>query len=159
MIKYVGVGECGVSDQPDDRIKTMALGSCVGIIIFSKIRPIAGLLHIQLPESSINRQLAQQKPGTFADTGIPLMVRRFQDYGCMGTELVVKMVGGASVMDPQNTFNIGKRNILAARKILWGLKLWPAAEDVGGEFSRTVTVHIGARKVILSSPGKPDWEV
>jgi len=159
MTKYVGVGEWAVSNQAAESIKTMALGSCVGVIIFSKIRTAAGLLHVQLPESSINKQLAQTKPGTFADTGIPLMLRKFQELGCAGSELVIKLVGGASVMDPQNTFNIGKRNVLAVRKVLWALKLWPTVEDVGGEFSRTVTVQVGTRKVILSSPGKPDWEV
>jgi len=34
-----------------------------------------------------------------------------------------------------------------------------AAEDVGGNFSRTVTVTVRNGEVMLSSPGRPNWKL
>ncbi|MBF0500332.1 MAG: chemotaxis protein CheD [Candidatus Riflebacteria bacterium] len=157
MIKYVGVGDVAVSATPGETLKTMALGSCVAVLAVGTVKPVIGLLHIQLPESSLNAVLAQQKPAMFADTGIPLLIKQLSNLGIQSRDLTIKLAGGAQIMDPNNTFNIGKRNILATRKVLWNLRLWPAAEDVGGEFSRTVTMI--DRRIILSSPGREDWEL
>jgi chemotaxis protein CheD len=55
----------------------------------------------------------------FADTGIPLLFRRAYECGAEKRRLVVRVVGGAQVMDREGVFNIGKRNYLALRKILW----------------------------------------
>ena len=100
-------------------------------------------------------------PGYFADTGIVALIRHMQAIGCKGPGpgqgFTVKLAGGANVMDTNDTFMIGKRNILAAKKILWRYGLAPLAEDVGGSISRTVSVMVNTGEVILSSPGRGDW--
>lgn len=159
MTIYVGVGDLAVCDIPGQQLKTMALGSCIAVLAFSKKSPVTGMLHFQLPESSINPNLAKEKPAMFADTGIAKLFREFSAKGVAPAEMIVKLVGGAQIMDPQNTFNIGKRNYLAAKKILWANRIWPAKEDVGGNHSRTVSVSIGKDIVELSSPGIPDWKI
>ena len=62
-------------------------------------------------------------------------------------------------MDPNGTFNIGKRNVLAIRKILWKLRLGARKEDVGDNFSRTVSVDVDTGKVLISSPKRGEWEL
>ena len=62
-------------------------------------------------------------------------------------------------MDSNDTFQIGKRNALAIKKILWANGMGAVAEDLGGNFSRTVTVSVSAGQVTLSSPGKPNWQI
>jgi chemotaxis protein CheD len=157
---YVGVGELAATNNPNEVIKTMALGSCVGVIVVSPLQKIAGLLHIALPESSINQKLSKLRPGMFADTGIPRLLEAIKQKGYDGkNRLIVKLAGGASIMDPNNTFNIGKRNVLAARKILWAYRLGAMAEDVGLSFSRTVSVDPVSGKVLISSPGRGEWEL
>ena len=47
-------------------------------------------------------------------------------------------------MDPQNIFDIGKRNYLALRKSLWKAGILLASEAVGGNRSRTVFLEIGS---------------
>jgi chemotaxis protein CheD len=54
---------------------------------------------------------------------------------------------------------IGKRNILAVKKILWGYGLAPLAEDVGGSISRTVSVSVKTGEVTLSSPARGQWNL
>ncbi len=134
---YVGVGEFAVSNKPGDTIKTMALGSCVGVIILSQELRAAGLLHVALPDSTINRERSEKRPGMFADTGIEALVSDMVKIGYTGNgNLMVKLVGGAAIMDPNNTFNIGKRNLLAVKKALWKHKLGAITEDVEGTISR-----------------------
>jgi chemotaxis protein CheD len=72
-------------------------------------------------------------------------------------KLIVKLAGGSVIMDPKNTFNIGKRNVLAIKKILWEMGLGARKEDIGGTISRTVSVYVDTGRVVISSPGRDDW--
>ena len=45
------------------------------------------------------------------------------------------------------------------RKVLWRHGLGPVSEDVGGNFSRSVAVYQETGRVVLSSPGRDNWEV
>lgn len=157
---YVGVGEYEVSKTPGEIVKTLALGSCVAVVILDPKNKLVGLLHVALPESSINKKRAMERPGMFADTGIPKLLDEIKKFGYDGNgRLIVKLAGGASIMDPNNTFNIGKRNVLAIRKILWRFRLGAIAEDVRGNISRSVSVDMNTGKVIVTSPGRGEWEL
>ena len=157
----LGVGDFGASNKQEDTIKTYALGSCVGVIMVDPKARIAGMIHVALPDSNINPAKAKQHPGYFADTGIPLLIRDMQKLGFngKGRGLIVKIAGGANILDPNNTFSIGKRNVLAIKKILWGLGMGVVAEDVGGSFSRTVSVELRMGKMEISCPGRCTWKL
>ena len=156
----VGIGEYHISNKPGEVIKTMALGSCVGIMIYAPKLKTAAMAHVALPDSSIGADKAKILPAYFADSAIPLLVKEYQKLGVSRpSELIIKLAGGASIMDPNGTFNIGKRNVLAIRKILWKHRLGARREDVGKDFSRTVTMEIDTGRVIISSPGKGKWEL
>jgi len=155
---YVGIGEYTVSKTT--QIKTMALGSCVAVILLDPKNRAAGLLHVALPDSSLNPKKAEAKPGMFADSGIPKLLEEMQQLACNGQrDFIVKLAGGASMMASNRIFNIGQRNILAVREHLRRYHLGVGAEDVGGTISRTVTVDIVTGKVRISSPGKGEWEL
>lgn len=155
----VGIGGLAATNTPGDVVKTIALGSCVGIILLDPRRRAVGLLHVALPDSNINRDLAVAKPGYFADTGIPFLISRMAGLGCQASQLIVKLAGGASIMDPNENFNIGKRNLLAIKKILWRYSLGAAVEETGDSISRTVTVEVDTGRVVISSPGRRDLEI
>jgi chemotaxis protein CheD len=150
----IGIGEWAVSSGADDILKTYALGSCVAVLIYDKAIRLAGLIHIALPDSTINPEKALQSPGYFADTGLPLMIEEMKKRGATRPNLRLKLAGGASVMDPSNLFDIGKRNILAAKRIMWKSSLGPIAEDTGGIISRTVSLRIIDGETIISSASK-----
>ncbi|HIJ89990.1 MAG: chemotaxis protein CheD [Desulfobulbaceae bacterium] len=159
----VGVGEFAVSNDPGEVIKTFALGSCVAVIFLHKPTRTVGLIHVALPESSISPDIVRDRPGYFVDTGIPAILKKMAACATPGANLtqgmMVKIAGGANVLDTNNTFNIGKRNVLALKKILWPLGMGPVAEDVGGSISRTVSVSVETGKIALSSPTKGVWEL
>ncbi len=148
----VGIGELAVSKNPGEIIKTFGLGSCVAIVVLDpKVRAV-GLIHIALPDSTINPEKAKKQPGYFADTGIPYLLSEMAKLGShpKGQGLNIKLIGGAQVMDPNQRFNIGKRNILNIKKILWSYNIAVVAEEIGGHVSRTVDVDVGTGRVTIS---------
>ena len=73
-------------------LKTFALGSCIGVAMLAPRRfpggpPVAGLLHIALPDSSVNQKLSLERPGYFADTGIPILIEKMLAYGCQFADI------------------------------------------------------------------------
>lgn len=155
----LGVGDWGVSTQLGETIKTIGLGSCVAVMIADPGLRIAGMVHIALPDSNLGKDRSRELPGYFADTGIDILFEGMKKIGYPIHERkpTVKLAGGAAILDPNNTFNIGKRNILAIKRILWSKGLGSAAEDLGGTISRTVSIDVGGSDVKISSPGKESW--
>ncbi len=157
----LGVGEYGASNTADGTVKTFALGSCIAVIIMHPPTMTVGMVHVALPDSSTNAERAKERPGYFADTGIPALMQEMGKISGNKTPkgYVVKIAGGAKVMDPDSLFNIGERNDLAIKKILWKFGLGPLASDVGGSISRTVAGYVNTGEIILSSPGREDWKL
>jgi chemotaxis protein CheD len=157
----LGIGELAATCEPNVELMIHALGSCVGVVMMDPaVRGIA-LDHVALPESTASPEHAQRLPGYFADTAIPAMLNALKQCGSRanGTELIVKLVGGAVFLDKQNVFNIGKRNVLALKKTLWQHGIGVMAEDVGGHTSRTVIVDTGDGRVRILSAEKGEWEI
>ncbi len=50
----VGVGDGGVSRDPDVMIVTYALGSCVAVMLHDPVARVSGLVHYLLPESAMS---------------------------------------------------------------------------------------------------------
>jgi chemotaxis protein CheD len=155
----IGIGDYGASKTPGDVVKTMALGSCVAVIFLVPKTRCVGMVHVALPESKIDAGKGAAKPGHFADTGVPALFKEVCRVGGQVTmkDVYVKIAGGANVLGASNTFDIGRRNVLAVKKVLWQMGTGPVAEDVEGHFSRTVTVDISSGTIELSSPAKGKW--
>jgi chemotaxis protein CheD len=153
----LGIGDYGATSNPEQVIKTLGLGSCVAVICADPAAKIAAMIHVALPDSSASPDRRDEKPGYFADTGIPALFDSLRQVGWNEREgkLTIKLAGGATIMDPNGTFNIGKRNLLAIKKILWNAGFGPIAEDVGGNISRTVAVSAETGAVLVTSPGRP----
>lgn len=155
----IGIGDCKVSSDPQTSLVTYALGSCIGVIIHDPIAEVGGLLHLMLPESSLDPEKAKKNPYIFADTGLPLLFRAAYGLGAEKKRLTVTVAGGAQMMDAEGTFNIGKRNALAVRKILWKAGVLVASEHLGGTVSRSVRLEVKSGKVLLKESGQPEEEL
>jgi chemotaxis protein CheD len=150
----VGMADCRIAEGGSQVLATFALGSCIGLAIYDPQTKVGGLLHFMLPDSGIDPTRAKANPFMFADTGIPLLVERVCGRGAMKRRLVVRAAGGARMMDDENVFEIGKRNYLALRKILWKSGILLHAEAVGGVRSRTVRLDTSTGKMWLLEGGE-----
>jgi chemotaxis protein CheD len=155
----IGVGDGGVSRDPDTVLVTYALGSCVAVMLHDPVAHVAGMVHYMLPESTESNPERSERPCKFADTAIPFLVRAALANGADKHHFTVSAAGGAQIMSDNSIFNIGKRNCLALRKALWKFGLVAHAEDTGGTLIRTVRLEVGSGRIWLQSPGGKQWEM
>jgi chemotaxis protein CheD len=155
----VGISDCKVTRDPNSVLVTYALGSCIAVLMHDPVTKVSGLLHYMLPESAIDAKKAEQNPFMFADTGIPGMIHALQTAGGDAKRMVVRLAGGAQVLDSQGVFQIGKRNYLAARRILWKAGILIAGEAVGGEVSRTARLEVATGRLWLREGGGMEREL
>jgi chemotaxis protein CheD len=149
----VAMADCKISNSPGEVLATYALGSCIGLMVYDPGASIGGMLHFMLPDSGIDPGRARDNPYMFADTGIPLLLGQVCGLGASKRRLIVHAVGGAQMMDQQCVFEIGKRNYLAMRRILWKAGVLLSGEAVGGATSRSVKLEIGSGKLWLQEAG------
>jgi chemotaxis protein CheD len=90
----------------------------------------------------------------FADTGIPLLFKSCFKLGAKKGRMVVKVAGGAQILDPTEQFKIGKRNYAALRKILFRNNVLIKAEDIGGSVARTMRLSIATGEVSMKVSGQ-----
>jgi chemotaxis protein CheD len=151
----VGVADMKIADAPGDVIVTHALGSCLGVAAYDPHSHVGGMLHVMLPQSSINPEKAAVNPYMFVDSGLPAFFHRLYDAGGVKGRLVVKVAGGSNVQAmSEDRFAIGKRNHVLLRKIFWQNNILIAAEDVGGTKPRTMYLEIGTGRTWLNTAGQ-----
>lgn len=152
----VGMADMKVTDQPDETLITYALGSCLGIIVHDPVARVAGLLHVMLPSSEIDAAKAKTQPAMFVDTGVPLLFKECYRLGARKERMTVSVAGGsfAGKSDADDSFQIGKRNMITLRKLLWKNGVLISADETGGvQQSRTMSVQVGSGIVSLRTNG------
>ena len=149
----IGTADCKVTADRDATLVTYGLGSCIALAVHDPASKISGMLHFMLPDSSIDRARAGENPYIFADTGIPRLIEEVCVAGANRKRLSIRAVGGAQVLDKESCFEIGKRNHLAMRKILWKSGLFVSNEDVGGKSSRMVRMEAVSGRLVIHSGG------
>lgn len=147
----VGIADMKISENPQDIITTYSLGSCIAVVVYDPTAKVGGMIHVMLPDSKIERNADVLNPFKYVNTGIPKLYKKLFAIGAKRKHLVTKIAGGASVMDTNNVFNIGKRNYAAVRKMLWRNNVMIKNEDIGGSKSRTVQLHLQSGKVLVKN--------
>lgn len=145
----VDIADLQVSDDPSAVLVTYALGSCIAVMAYDPTRRTGGMIHYMLPTASTSPEKARERPAMFADSGVPMLFHKLYDLGCAKPNLVVKVAGGSAVLDQNGVFEIGKRNHLILRKMLWKAGVTVAAEEVGGNASRTARLFLDTGRVTI----------
>lgn len=149
----VGVADMVASNDTNGELVTYSLGSCLGISIYDPVKKIGGLLHIMLPDSTIDAAKAAASPYMFVDTGVPRLFQAVCNLGAERRRLVIRVAGGAQFLDPGGVFNIGERNQIAFNRLLAQNGYTIHAKDVGGVSSRTVRLELATGKFTVRCPG------
>jgi len=155
----VDLADMKASNNPSGRMITYGLGSCLAVAIYDPEVRVGGLLHFMLPDSSISQQKALLNPFLFADTGIPFLFRRVYKLGAVKERILCKLAGAANVLDPDNFFNIGMRNHLAATTILSKNGVQVHGEYIGGQSGMTLAMHNATGRVVVTLPSGDEIEL
>jgi len=145
----VSAGEIIVSGRPEDELVAFALGPCIGLAVYDSVARVGAMAHINLPSSMAG--VISTKEWGFADLAVPELFKRAYAAGAMPRRLRVTLAGGASIMDSQNFFQIGNKNYLAVKKVLWQLGILISAEAVGGSDWRTLRLAVGSGRVLIQT--------
>lgn len=151
----VGIAELAVSNNQNVTLTTYSLGSCLGISIYDPVVKAGGLLHIMLPNSSIDAAKAAAHPAMFVDTGVPALFRNAYQLGADKYRMIICVAGGAQIMDNSGYFNIGARNYETLKKLFAEHELKIHAEQVGGMVNRTMYLNLANGEVRLKVSGQP----
>jgi chemotaxis protein CheD len=150
--KVVGIAEMIVSDNPEDIIVTYSLGSCLGIVLYDTRSRVGGMIHVMLPDSSIEKISKTSEafnPAKYVDTGVPLLIKACVEKGLNKKTACLSVFGGAQIFDREDYFNIGKRNYVGLRKAIWQEGLLITHEHVGGKVHRTVKINLQDGEITL----------
>jgi chemotaxis protein CheD len=154
--RVVGIAELFVSTDPNDLIVTYALGSCLGICIHDPVAGVGGLLHVMLPSGSVDTEKAKTNPARFVDTGVPFLFKEAYKLGAKKERIIAKVAGGAAIANNGggDSFQIGKRNFIALKKLMWKNGVLLKGQDVGKNHSRTVSLDVRTGEVRVKAQGK-----
>lgn len=155
MLLTVGVGDVKLSRSGEDRLITHALGSCLGIVIYDRTAMVGGFLHVMLPLSTIDPAKADQNPNMFVDSGVPRLFMEAYKLGARKERITVFAAGGASPTSKGDTdyFQIGSRNIVVLRKLLWKNGVVLKACEFGGFDARTMWLDMATGDVTIKVNG------
>ena len=122
----------------DAVLVTAGLGSCVALALHDPSTGLAGLAHILLPSAGFGPPSIH--PAKYADTGVALLAEEMRRRGASQNRMVARLAGGARMFAAllSSGINMGQRNLDATRKALYRLNIPVIAEDVGGEYGRSV---------------------
>ena len=89
----------------------------------------------------------------FTDTGISALLQAVFDNGGERKHLIARVAGASSLLDKKGLFKIGERNYTVLRKVLWKNNILIKSEDVGGNVSRTIYLHMDDGRTLMRSMG------
>ncbi len=134
---------------------TLGLGSCVGVVLYDSFAKIGGLAHVMLPDSNLSSK-KDYNPGKFADTAIDALMQEMSKLGANERHIISKIAGGAQmfqIKSENNIMQIGKRNVEAVRTKLSKLNIKIVAEDVEGNYGRTIEFFCESGELTVKTIG------
>jgi chemotaxis protein CheD len=135
----VRMGELVLAKDPDQELACL-VGSCIAVCMYDPSKKIGAIAHVVLPAPP---RPDPAPPGKYGTTAVPELIAQMRDAGCRTSDIKVVVCGGATIFQALGeAHNIGKRNIESVRSGLIDAKLAIAAEDVGGQESRTITLNL-----------------
>lgn len=153
----VGIAELKIIKAPN-KIMTVGLGSCCGVVLYDEISKIAGLVHVLLSDSSFEKNITNK--AKYADTGINLLYEEMRKAGANTRFIKAKMAGGAHMFNFKNTgnsiFTIGEKNVKVCKQTLAKLNIPIVSEDVLGSCGRTIVFDTLTNKLCVKSVGKSE---
>lgn len=155
----VGIADLNIA-VPPDRIMTIGLGSCIGIVLYDSAKKIGGLAHIMLPDSKQFTNITN--PLKFADLAVPILIDKMIKNGALQRNIRAKIAGGASMFNFQDKnmiMDIGNRNSAAVREALREMSIPIISEEVGGNKGRTIILNTKDGKVEVKTVGMEIIEI
>ena len=149
---YVQPGESHLTAEPV--ILRTLLGSCVGVAFLAPPHGVAALCHPMLPQypREANEARRIRNPERYVDFAIRELARRFDALGIARTQIVVKLFGGADVLqvfDRRRRPTVGRLNAEMALRVLREEGFEVATSSLGGTKGLNVLFNTRTGEVLV----------
>ncbi|HPD18277.1 MAG: chemotaxis protein CheD [Candidatus Goldbacteria bacterium] len=132
----------------NDVLTAYGIGSCVVVICYDRINPVAGMLHGILPEKPAKKSGENR----YINSGIENLIKTLLDMGVSIKNIDAKILGGASMFDVKlSSDTIGERNIKMAKEVLTKKQIKITGEDTGLNYGRNVEFFVETKKTVIKS--------
>ncbi|GHN02702.1 chemotaxis protein CheD [Cytophagales bacterium WSM2-2] len=147
MIEYkLNIGEVATSAGKAS-YSCFGLGSCIGLFIKDNLTGYTGGAHIFLPDD-------EAANGYFPFSGVTQaldeILRQLKAHGSNLMALRAKLAGGANFLGTES--KVGEQNIQSVLRNLISRRIFVAATDLGGNFSRTTKFNSDTGVLTVSIP-------
>ena len=139
----MGIGEVKI-EKGDVKLAAFGVGSCIVIMFYDETKKVGGLAHCLLPfggDSSLK----------YPRHAIAEMLKQMSERGVLRKNIVAKIVGGATMFEGFERHAIGKRNVIKTREELNKLDIPIIAEDVLGNWGRSISFNLQSGEVRVRS--------
>lgn len=154
---FLGTGELVFATSPCE-VKTI-LGSCVGVALYDPRNRWGGLCHYLLAnDPDLDNQETPGSSTRFGQVAIPALAQKLVRAGSNRRDLVAIIAGGALLLDANEVFFVGEKNIRLANGLLESLGIPVVHRDIGGDRGRRMVFrpHDGSYAIELISGTDPD---
>jgi chemotaxis protein CheD len=151
-LRVVGIGQFAVSADPDDTLITYGLAGNLGITAYDRVARVGALVHALTPVTAVNGEEALRWPARFIETGVTRMLEAMYARGARKDRIEIRAAGGARPTGPDECFAIGRRNVVALKKVLWQHGVLIRTHDVGGTVTRALSLCIEDGRVEVATP-------
>ena len=126
-------GEFAVATDSDDIALKTLLGSCVALMFYDRKKKIKAMNHFLLPDTNDNSN--DMKYGLYS---VEAMLNEMYKIGCLKSDIVAKISGGADIMNLNLKNSIGSRNVEFAKEFCHKEGFRIISEHVRGEHGRLI---------------------
>jgi chemotaxis protein CheD len=131
------------------------LGSSVAVAIYDKTLRAGGMNHFLYPLKSAS----ERSTAVFGDISTKTLINMLISHGAKKEFLEAQIFGGAFNKEFSDE-NIGKQNIMTAKKILLKANIEIKSEDTGGQKGRKIIFDTHTNEIIVLKVDKlrkSDW--
>ena len=126
-------GEFAVAHDSDNVALKTLLGSCVALMFYDRKKKIKAMNHFLLPDTNDNSN--DMKYGLYS---VEAMLNEMYKIGCLKSDIVAKISGGADIMNLNLKNSIGSRNVEFAKEFCRKEGFRIISEHVRGEHGRLI---------------------
>lgn len=136
-------------------IISAVLGSSVSVCLYDRKRKVGGMNHFQYPYIGEKHRAT----AIYGNAATIMLIRMMVGDGSKIKDIEAQILGGAFSPDISQK-DIGRENIITARRILSGKQIAVVSEDVGGKKGRKIVFNTSANEVAVMKVEKlrlGDW--
>lgn len=154
----IGIADMNIVRAPD-KISTIGLGSCCGVVLYDSRFKLSGMVHVLLPRSAAAGDVVNK--AKFADTGIACLAQKMAALMAPVKPMFkCKLAGGAHMFNYSNAamkndlLNVGARNVQVCKEVLKAMRIPIIAEDTLGTYGRTILFDPETEMLLIKTAGQ-----